>query len=300
MLQQILPFILVGIGIDDAFVISGAFDATDPSLGFPERMEKAIQRVGVSITLTKVTSLAAFLLGATCAFPSVQYFCYYASTSVSWSVGKVISDDFWNDSFQASGLTDSLPWYAHGGMTWHRMGADTWNPIPKKVLGTIPLKKLRTLPSLPFTQKDLMGPKGTQGTQGTQGLLHLALALDHLLRPTDPGCSTTTCQALGSLPLRCRIQVPPSAKGWGNSEGTTWWSPGSNDSSADRWDVVFAKLRSSKSFFFLGSGGFLKWWSHVVPQNGGVFIMENPIKVDDLEVPLFFGNPEVGTDLSYF
>jgi len=81
-LQQILPFILVGIGIDDAFVISGAFDATDPSLGFPERMEKAIQRVGVSITLTKVTSLAAFLLGATCAFPSVQYFCYYASTSV--------------------------------------------------------------------------------------------------------------------------------------------------------------------------------------------------------------------------
>eukprot|EP00435_Cladocopium_sp_Y103_P023434 s1754_g5.t1 len=81
-LQQILPFILVGIGIDDAFVISGAFDATDPSLSFPERMEKAIQRVGVSITLTKVTSLAAFLLGATCAFPSVQYFCYYASTSV--------------------------------------------------------------------------------------------------------------------------------------------------------------------------------------------------------------------------
>jgi predicted RND superfamily exporter protein len=93
-LQQILPFILVGIGIDDAFVISGAFDATDPSLGFRERMEKASQRVGVSITLTKVTSLAAFLLGATCAFPSVQYFCYYASTSVSWCVGKVWKGDF--------------------------------------------------------------------------------------------------------------------------------------------------------------------------------------------------------------
>ena len=41
-----------------------------------------MQRVGVSITLTKITSLAAFLLGATCVFPSVQYFCYYASTSV--------------------------------------------------------------------------------------------------------------------------------------------------------------------------------------------------------------------------
>ena len=81
-LQQILPFILVGIGIDDAFVISGAFDAIDPSLSIPDRIEKAIQRVGVSITLTKVTSIASFLLGATCVFPSVQFFCVYASCSV--------------------------------------------------------------------------------------------------------------------------------------------------------------------------------------------------------------------------
>ena len=77
-LQQILPFILVGIGIDDAFVISGAFDAVDPSLSIPDRIEKAMQRVGVSITLTKVTSISSFLLGATCVFPSVQYFCFYA------------------------------------------------------------------------------------------------------------------------------------------------------------------------------------------------------------------------------
>ena len=80
-LQQILPFILVGIGIDDAFVISGAFDAIDPSLSIPDRIEKAMQRVGVSITLTKVTSISSFLLGATGIFPSVQYFCVYAAIS---------------------------------------------------------------------------------------------------------------------------------------------------------------------------------------------------------------------------
>eukprot|EP00439_Symbiodinium_sp_Y106_P069098 s1926_g11.t2 len=80
-LQQILPFILVGIGIDDAFVISGAFDAIDPSLSIPDRIEKAMQRVGVSITLTKVTSISSFLLGATGIFPSVQYFCAYAAIS---------------------------------------------------------------------------------------------------------------------------------------------------------------------------------------------------------------------------
>jgi len=80
-LQQILPFILVGIGIDDAFVLCGAFDATPKSMTYPDRIELAVQRVGVSITLTKVTSLASFLLGATCAFPAVQWFCYYASSS---------------------------------------------------------------------------------------------------------------------------------------------------------------------------------------------------------------------------
>ena len=63
-------------------MICGAFDGTDESLSIPDRIEKAVQRVGVSITLTKITSLAAFLLGATSVFPSVQYFCYYASTSV--------------------------------------------------------------------------------------------------------------------------------------------------------------------------------------------------------------------------
>eukprot|EP00913_Durusdinium_trenchii_P031973 g29946.t1 len=80
-LTQILPFILVGIGIDDAFVISGAFDAADKTLSIPDRMGKAIERVGVSITLTKLTSLASFLLGATCVFPAVQWFCFYAASS---------------------------------------------------------------------------------------------------------------------------------------------------------------------------------------------------------------------------
>ena len=37
----------------------------------------------MSITLTKITSLASFLLGATSAFPSVQYFCIYAAVCCS-------------------------------------------------------------------------------------------------------------------------------------------------------------------------------------------------------------------------
>jgi len=80
-LTQILPFILVGIGIDDAFVIVNAFDKTDASLDIPERVGQAMGRVGVSITLTSLTDIVAFLLGATCVFPAIQFFCYYAAVS---------------------------------------------------------------------------------------------------------------------------------------------------------------------------------------------------------------------------
>ena len=72
-LSQILPFILVGIGIDDAFVIVNAFDRTDDSLDIPERVGQAMGRVGVSITLTSLTDIVAFLLGATCVFPAAAW-----------------------------------------------------------------------------------------------------------------------------------------------------------------------------------------------------------------------------------
>lgn len=49
-LSQILPFILVGIGVDDAFVIVGAYDHTDPTLPVEERVALCVKRCGVSIT----------------------------------------------------------------------------------------------------------------------------------------------------------------------------------------------------------------------------------------------------------
>ena len=55
MLQQILPFILMGIGMDDAFVLVNAFDRTDHGLDICERMSETVHRVGVSIMFTSVT-----------------------------------------------------------------------------------------------------------------------------------------------------------------------------------------------------------------------------------------------------
>jgi predicted RND superfamily exporter protein len=77
-----LPFILVGIGLDDGFVITHAFDRTDARLPIIERIELAYKECGMSITLTSVTDVVAFALGSYTRLPAVQNFCLYACVSV--------------------------------------------------------------------------------------------------------------------------------------------------------------------------------------------------------------------------
>eukprot|EP00747_Dinoflagellata_sp_TGD_P222405 gnl/TRDRNA2_/TRDRNA2_94111_c0_seq1.p1 gnl/TRDRNA2_/TRDRNA2_94111_c0~~gnl/TRDRNA2_/TRDRNA2_94111_c0_seq1.p1 ORF type:complete len:893 (-),score=185.54 gnl/TRDRNA2_/TRDRNA2_94111_c0_seq1:209-2551(-) len=86
-LQQILPFILVGIGIDDAFIIVSAFDRTDTSKPVEERVRDAMLLEGMSITLTSVTDIIAFLCGSTASFPAVSSFCVYAGLSLMFVYG---------------------------------------------------------------------------------------------------------------------------------------------------------------------------------------------------------------------
>ncbi|CAM9506157.1 unnamed protein product [Ectocarpus sp. 12 AP-2014] len=81
-LSQILPFILVGIGVDDMFVIVAAYDHTDPSLAVEERVALGVKRCGVSVTYTSLTNFFAFLLGSMTSLPAVEYFCLYAATAI--------------------------------------------------------------------------------------------------------------------------------------------------------------------------------------------------------------------------
>jgi Predicted exporters of the RND superfamily len=62
-----LPFLLMGIGIDDMFVITACWkniNQANNQLTIPERMGKTLQAAGASITVTTVTDVAAFLVGA--------------------------------------------------------------------------------------------------------------------------------------------------------------------------------------------------------------------------------------------
>ncbi len=67
-MHPIIPFLLMGIGVDDMFVIVQSLEnmsSVERSLPIPQRIALTMKHAGVSITVTSLTDLAAFLFGAT-------------------------------------------------------------------------------------------------------------------------------------------------------------------------------------------------------------------------------------------
>lgn len=81
-LHMVLPFIVIGIGIDDILVLTAAFDHLSEDLSVSDRLEIAMRRCGMSVTYTTLTDVAAFMLGASSALPAIQAFCLYAAFSL--------------------------------------------------------------------------------------------------------------------------------------------------------------------------------------------------------------------------
>ncbi|XP_062585478.1 patched domain-containing protein 3-like isoform X2 [Saccostrea cucullata] len=80
----VMPFLVVGIGIDDMFILmSGMADAPPlTKVSIKERMEFMMKKSGVAITITSLTDLLAFVIGATSVFKSIRNFCIYTGVSV--------------------------------------------------------------------------------------------------------------------------------------------------------------------------------------------------------------------------
>ena len=78
------PFLLLGIGVDDTFVVLSSWHRSSPHLSVPERMGRCFSDAAVSITVTSLTDFFSFMAGVMTPFPSVRIFCLYTGVSVAF------------------------------------------------------------------------------------------------------------------------------------------------------------------------------------------------------------------------
>jgi len=80
----VIPFLLLGIGVDDMFVIVQCLDNLDEkaTLSVEERVAKAMQHAGVSILVTSFTDAITFFIGSTTSMPVLRQFCYFCALGV--------------------------------------------------------------------------------------------------------------------------------------------------------------------------------------------------------------------------
>jgi len=84
-MNSLLPFLMLGVGIDDMFVIMQAWENLSVEERCLERVERfglAMKHAGVAITITSVTDLLAFLIGASTVIPALGSFCVYAGLGI--------------------------------------------------------------------------------------------------------------------------------------------------------------------------------------------------------------------------
>lgn len=80
-----IPFLLLGLGVDDAFVISSEFFRAKelyPKMTVQQRTVYAAKYGGVSVLITSFTDALAFLVGSSTVLPALSWFCAFSGVGI--------------------------------------------------------------------------------------------------------------------------------------------------------------------------------------------------------------------------
>eukprot|EP00210_Caulerpa_lentillifera_P000050 g48.t1 len=80
--HRVLPFLLLGLGVDDTFVIMSAYQGTDVTMSVSERIKTASMHAGSAILITSVTDFVAFLSGVFTTLTALHDFSIYAAIGI--------------------------------------------------------------------------------------------------------------------------------------------------------------------------------------------------------------------------
>ena len=81
-LHNFIPFLLLGLGVDDMFVIIQAFNQIQDEEDLSKKISKTLTNSGVAITVTSITDLLAFAVGGTTTVPALKSFCIYCGLGI--------------------------------------------------------------------------------------------------------------------------------------------------------------------------------------------------------------------------
>eukprot|EP00055_Hartaetosiga_balthica_P013937 m.73976 g.73976 ORF g.73976 m.73976 type:complete len:921 (-) comp8434_c0_seq8:982-3744(-) len=106
-------FLLVGLGIDDTFVVMAAYRFVGTQFEPKIRIQRALSIAGVSITLTSITDAVAFGSGTFTALPAIKIFCIFTLFGVVFDfifqVTFVVAILYYNAKREQAGRYELLP-----------------------------------------------------------------------------------------------------------------------------------------------------------------------------------------------
>uniref|UniRef100_A0A1I7VKP0 SSD domain-containing protein n=1 Tax=Loa loa TaxID=7209 RepID=A0A1I7VKP0_LOALO len=78
----VVPFLVVTIGVDDAFLILAAWRHSNPASDLETRIGETLTHSGTSVTITSLSDVLCFMVGLFSNLPVVRLFCIYTSVAI--------------------------------------------------------------------------------------------------------------------------------------------------------------------------------------------------------------------------